>query len=203
MVTLTVTELKEKHPERFEKEYYEWLEYAGDYDWYGFHTDHFKEEMLKLGLDVFAVDLDSDSYNRFIAIVRGSMRLATLMKLLGKDEEYLPLYLDALDTQHMVMFSNGWRNRQNVEIEESYSYESPPQGVFSGMEPDEWRELVEEQANNEDWAQLALDWLKPHTDKLADDLSEDYEYITSEEEFIASCEVNDVTFEVEEEDDEI
>lgn len=200
MVTLTITELKERDPRQFDKEYYEWLEYASDYDWHSFHTDHFKEEMAKLGLTVDAVDLDGDHYNRFDAIVRGNMPFHVLLKHLKMDEVYLPLYLDALDTRVLVVFSIGWRSRQTVEVEELYSYESRPQGVFSDMEPTDWQELVEEQFNAEDWEQLALDWLTLHTDKLTDDLEKDYECITSEEAFIESCEANNITFEVEEDE---
>jgi hypothetical protein len=202
MKTLTITELKERDPARFDREYYEWLSYAGDFDWPGAIIPNFKEEMRVLGLDVDSVDYD-DNYG-WSARVKGSMRFSVLMEHLNLHEEYLPLYLDTLDVGHTVTFGSSWRSsRQTVEIEECYSYTSAPQGVFSGMEQDDWQALVEDQFGTEDWVQLALDWLEPYTDKLVSALEAEYEAVTSEEEFIASCEVNDVTFEVEEDEDEV
>jgi hypothetical protein len=202
MQTLTITELQARDPARFDREYYEWLSYAGDFEWAGHLITDFKEKMRELGLDVDSVDYD-DNYG-WSASVKGSMRFSVLMERLNLHEEYLPLYLDTLDVGHSVTFGASWRSsRQTVEIEETYAYCSAPQGVFSGMEQDDWQDLVEDQFNTEDWAQLAIDWIKTYTDKLASELEAEYEAVTSEEEFIASCEVNGVTFEVEGEEDEV
>ena len=73
-----------------------------------------------------------------------------------------------------------------------------PSGVFKDLPQEDWDALVEEQLAAEDWEQLILDQCEALASDLHSALVDEYEYLTSEEQFIESCECNDVTFDLEE-----
>jgi len=198
---LTAAQLKEKDPRLFEKEYYSWLGYAADYGWWEYHTDAFEKEMQeKYDMYVDSVDFE-ENYGWRVA-AKGTIKLHLLMEHLGLKEKYLPLWYDAANYGAVVSFGSGrigvTQRVSGIDYTPGNCY---PDGVFKGMDQEAWDELVAEQFDAEDWEELALKWIEPHVDELAKQLEQEYEYATSEEEFLASCEANEVTFEVEGDDD--
>jgi hypothetical protein len=71
-------------------------------------------------------------------------------------------------------------------------------GIFAGLEPEAWDELVEEQYYEAGLEQALQDYVDDVSQELYTDLRDEYEHLTSEESFIESCECNDITFEIEE-----
>jgi hypothetical protein len=73
-------------------------------------------------------------------------------------------------------------------------------GIFAGLEAEAWDELVEEQYDEAGLEQALQDYVDDISQELYTDLRDEYEYRTSEESFIESCECNDVTFETDDEE---
>jgi hypothetical protein len=71
-------------------------------------------------------------------------------------------------------------------------------GIFAGLEPEAWDELVEEQYDSAGLEQALQDYVDGISQELYTDLRDEYEHLNSEKSFIESCECNDVTFEIEE-----
>jgi hypothetical protein len=199
---LTARELKEQDPRRFEKEYWDWTAYAGDYGWHEFVEEDWTKEMLELGLHVETINFE-DRYG-WSAAITGHMPLARLIEHLGMKEQYLALWHDAQNFGAYVSFGTHSRiHSTHVRSVEYSPGQCSPEGVFKDLPQEAWDVLVEDQFDSEDWEKLAIDWLRPHTDTLADRLEKEYGYITSEEQFLDSCEANEITFEVEGEKDEV
>lgn len=203
MREVSASELKELDPRAFEKEYYKWLEYCLDHDWTAYLIEEFKRDLESYDVRVMDVVWE-ENYGWRVAI-NGNMPFSTLIEVLGKKEQYLPLYLDALDYGSEVLFRTGnYRSvSQRIDVSDHGFGQTYPSGVFSDLPQEAWDELCSAQFDNEDWEELAKDWLEPILDNFASKLADEYDYLTSEEAFIESCEANDVTFEIEEEDHEV
>lgn len=72
-----------------------------------------------------------------------------------------------------------------------------PLGVFKDLPEEEWDKLISESID-----ELEKDieqWLQDRADELGTQAQEEWEYRTSQEYFEEDCEVNDVTFEADDE----
>ena len=199
---LTALELKERDPKEFDRQYWAWTEYAADYDWWDCDIDWFKKDMD--GRGVYVSDVEFESNYGWSAGFHGNMDLHVLIEHLGLKDKYLALWYDAKNYGAIVKFDTStWGVSQRVREVEYFPGNCYPDGVFKDLPQEAWDAMVSEQFDAEDWEKLALDWVQPYVDKLADDLEKDYEYLTSEEAFLESCEANEITFEVEGDDDEV
>lgn len=197
-IHLTARELREHDPSEFEREYYEWQEYAGGYEWWDFLYDVFKEDMAKFGVWVEDITFRLAYSQGDGAAFIGRINFSDWMKCEGYAEKYPVLYLDA-------RAYGAYANPRNHHHSEYISYVnleySPgncyPEGVFADLPQADWDELAEEQYAAEDWEKLLVEWCRDKADDLYHKLVAEYEYLTSEDAFIESCEANEVTFEIE------
>lgn len=205
MATIKVSakQLKEIDERAFYKEYYNWCRYAVDHDWHEWGVKEFERDMETLGLYVSGVDWEEDYGWR--ATCSCNMRMDKLMEVLGHSESHFILYTAAKAYDMRVYGERYGGRRMSMTYDADdidYFTGAGPVGVFSGMDPDEWYDLVKIEYNNYEPEVKLKEWLKDHLDALAKNLESEYEHLTSEESFIESCEINEMTFEVEGEDDE-
>jgi hypothetical protein len=202
---LTAAELQDRDPRRFREEYYEWLRFFADDFWRQdsqFIIDHFQEEMMeKFDLRVDDVTFTGDY--AWDAAIAGRLDLADLLVHLDLKDRYLPLWYEFYNYGAYLLFDySGHRSPyQRVAVIEFAGGNCRPDGVFSDMPQEAWDALIAEQFDAEDWEELALKWVTTHNDELASRLGEEYDHATSEEEFIAHCEANEITFEIGDDDE--
>lgn len=187
---MDINELKEKHPDRFDREYQEWAAHDMGYDWWDGVYEMFREDCEPKGVHI---DLSRTYFNLGYcqsdhAEIGGFIDFAAWMEANGYDKQYQPLYLDAKEYG-----ANMTINRLGV-LFDYYPGNTYPQGVFADLPEDAWDELVEEQYKAEDWEKLLDETVKGLNHDLYKRLVQEYEYLTSEESFVEYCIANDVTF---------
>ena len=204
MPTLTAQELQSQDPERFQKEYSKWTEYAADYDWWDYMEDRLKEQLSPKGMRVekieFCLSYSQGDYATFEGRVDIAMWMEATMD--GEQtyaEKYPALYLSVQEYGDFATINTwGRRGSGRVNFDANYSGNTYPSGIFSALEQEAWDELVEEQYDHAGMEQALQDDVDNISHQLYRDLRDEYEHLTSEESFIESCECNDVTFEIEE-----
>lgn len=198
---LTATELKERDPKRFEKKYWDWVSYSCDHDWWSYIEENFKADMAVLGCGVDSIEFSLSYSQGDGAAFNGSVDMARFLEHQGLKEKYLPLWYDFKECGAYARVRSGNSRSNYVRVNlDHYPGSTYPAGVFSLLSQEAWDELTAEQLGAEDWEELVQEWAREKCDELYHQLQDEHEYLTSEEEFIASCEANDVTFEVEEEE---
>jgi hypothetical protein len=205
---VSVTELQKLEPKRFEREYYDWV--ANHY-WDGDCTiEWFLEKQNEIGiLDIDSKDISwSGFYSQGDGLAFDArVDVLAFMRLKGYDKTHMPLYLDMENygARAGVTRSNRCENYfsqgANIDFEVGVC---EPAGVFSGMEQEDWDELVYEQCLNimDDLANEIHEYASDVARELYRALEEDYDASTSEEQFMESCEINEVTFEIEVDDED-
>jgi hypothetical protein len=198
--------LQSEPPKLFQEKYQEWAEHACDYEWWDGVYDNFVEDMKEHGVDVsysgasraghciyFSLSYSQGDYAAF----DGTLDMPTWMEKHGYKTKYFPLWLDMQDYGARATI----KSRRNC-CAQSLDY-SPgncrPSNIFEGMDEQAWDDLVTTMFEAEDWDKLLDDWLRDTCQKLYKDLQEEYEYLTSEAQFIeAMC---DEVFEVDTEEE--
>ena len=204
MSHVTANDLKTHHSKRFQEEYLKWTEYAADHDWWDYTEERLKEQLEPAGVyDIklqFSLSYSQSDYATF----EGRIDVHKWMDV-TKDgdqtyaEKYPALRLameDYGDYASVTTYNRSCGARVNLDggcIGNTYA-----SGVFAGLEPEAWDELVEGQFYEAGLEQALQDYVDDISQELYTDLSDEYEHLTSEESFIESCECNDVTFEIEE-----
>ncbi len=201
---LTASELKSSDPNRFQREYLKWTEYACDYDWWDYIEERLKEQLEPAGVHdiriLFSLSYSQSDYATF----EGRIRVHMWMDV-TKDgdqtyaEKYPALRLameDYGDYASVTTYNRDCGARVNLDggcVGNTY-----PAGIFAGLEPEAWDELVSDQFDSAGLEQALQDYVDNISQQLYRDLRDEYEHLTSEESFIESCECNEVTFEIEE-----
>jgi hypothetical protein len=192
MRTVTAKELKELDPKRFDKEYYAWLEYAADYDWWEWLEDSFKCDMKEAGISVERIAFETYPRN---AMFDGHVDVSRFMQHLILDEQYPALALAvAQDGSYVTVRSGRYGNAFNLN---EHLYNTSPEGVFRYLDDQAWEELLDEQLSQSELETRIEEFCADACSRLARDLEADYDHITSEESFIESCECNEISFEIE------
>lgn len=200
---ISAAELKVQDPKRFDRAYWRWAaEHAVDYKWWEFTVDAFREKAEALGFDI-----DADKITFSIhggqgdgAAFAGSIYIHEWMERKGLHEKYPALYLD-LTVYRAVASTRVGRGYYIGPVEAAYMPGNCyPTGIFADLPPEVWDELVGSQ-----WEQAEdeiLDGIKDESEELAgnlhSDLTEEYEYLTSEVAYIENCHANDITFLIDE-----
>jgi hypothetical protein len=159
----------------------------------------FKSDMSLKGVSVthiyFSVSYSQSDYASF----EGSISVDEWMAYKGYDETYPALYLAAVDYCEFASVSDRSRGSwPRVNLEGGTVGNTPPTGIFAGLDTEAWDELIEEQYSSAGLEDEMQSFVEDECRKLYRDLRDEYEHLTSEESFIESCECNDVTFETEE-----
>lgn len=204
MPTLTAQELQAADPKWFQREYLKWTEYTLDHEWWDYMQDRLKEDLAPAGVRIDRI-LFSLSYSQGdYATFEGRVDLAQWMEA-TKDgdqtyaEKYPALHLAIQDYGDSASVSAWVRNcGARVNFDQHVSGNTYPSGVFSALDQEAWDELVEEQLGDAGIEQALQDYVDNISRQLYRDLRDEYEHLTSEESFIESCECNDITFEIEE-----
>ena len=203
---VTAAELKALDPKRFEKEYWDWVSYSALWDdWAEFIEEMFKEDMKPFGVQVDSISYGDIGACGAYAVFDGFINVWTFMeqhKVYGVplSELYPALYLAVKHDEAYARIVTGNRGRMGVSIYENTSYVAPL-GIFSGLDENAWQELVTEQWTQCDLYTTIEEFLRDKCGDLARDLEAEYEHLTSEEAFLEPCECNEITFELEIEDE--
>lgn len=189
---VTAKELQTLDPKRFDKEYYAWLEYAADYEWWEWLEDSFKCDMAEAGVRVERITFDTYPAK---AQFDGHVDVAQFMEHLILDEKYPALYVAVRQDGSYVSVREG-RYGSAFSLNE-HLYNTSPEGIFKYLDGQAWEELIDEQLGCADIETCIEEFCADACRKLASDLEDDHDHITSVESFIESCECNDILFEIE------
>lgn len=202
---VSASELKEMDPRRFDREYSKWVEWQWEDDWYITNThERFQEAYKSKGIEIeklhYCIAYSQGDYASFTGRVFLSEWMAAVNVAPNGPtyaERYPALFLacDGDGTYVNVMGEDdrrGWRS----DWHEGWAHVGP-QGIFANMDEEDWDELVEDQAREADLEDEIIKYCQAIGSEIYRELSDAYLDATSEEEFIASCEANDVTFEIE------
>ena len=204
MLKITAQELSLQDPKRFQEEYSKWTEYALDYDWWEYMEERLKEQLEPAGVRDVKLHFGLSYSQGDFATFEGRIDVHTWMDV-TKDgdqtyaEKYPALRLameDYGDYASVTTYNRSCVARVNLDggcVGNTYAA-----GIFAGLEPEAWDELVEEQYDSAGLEQALQDYVDAISHELYTDLRDEYEHLMSEESFIESCECNDVTFETEE-----
>jgi hypothetical protein len=204
---ITAKELRALDPKRFDKEYYSWLEYAGGYDWWDYIEQNFTDAMAAKGVRVdkifFSVGYSQSDYAGFRGRVDAYKWMCNNKD--GQDtyaDKYPALAIAAKqDGSHLdVDMSN--RGYLHFDLTE-YTYNTDPDGIFQHLDPEAWEALVAEQLDDADLEANITAWVEARCHELRRELEDGYEDVTSVEAFLDSCECNEVTFEIKEDEYEV
>jgi hypothetical protein len=197
---LTVRELKDWHPKRFDKEYYHWCEYSVDDGWAEYLEGNFRERHAPQGVEAYSIWFSLHGQGSY-ACFSGVVHAAKLMKHLKLDEEYLPMYLAMESDGSRFSVSGSRRGGMHVEFD-GVPGDTEPMGVFSALDQEAWENLLNEQLDESDLEEVVQSFCDDICHTLLNELEQGYEHMTSEESFIESCEINEVTFDIKTEGDE-
>lgn len=203
--TLTASELKTADPRRFEREYFKWIEWQWD-DFYAEDTQaFFKEKYEPFGIDIHDIRYSLGYCQSDFASFNGRVDLAKWMEKVQVcpdgptyAERYPALYLACQeDGSYIRVTGQDGRRGWHLDMYECAKGVAPC-GIFANMSEEDWDALVEEQYEEADLDNKVRQYCKDIGHELYDALIDSYEAVTSEDAFIESCEVNEITFEVEE-----
>ena len=199
----TAKELQELDPKRFEKEYYKWMEFALDYEWWDALYKQFKADCLPKGVRVDTINFSGFGSQGDGATFDGQVDIPTYMELQGLHETYPALYLAVVDDGSRIGVRQTHRGNMETCGYNMYANQTAPSGVFENLDQQAWEELIDEQEREADIEDNMLKFCKELAAELYKDLEAEYEHLTSKESFIESCNCNEVLFDIEGEEDEI
>lgn len=202
---VTAQQLKELDPKRFEQEYWKWQEYCLWDEWYEGVEECFTDDMAAHGVTVekisFSGFYSQGSYASFDGkiIVHKWMATETYDDGQTYAEAFPALYLAAKQDRAVVHVSTSYRG--SVLFNEDMIDAETPVGIFEHLDVDAWEQLVAEQDERSNWESNIRGFVDLANRKLFRQLQEEYEYLTSEESFLESCECNEITFNLENDDE--
>lgn len=192
---MNVIELRTRDPKRFEKEYHEWCQYAVEYQWWENVYADFTSDCAALGVRVDDIQF-SGFYSQGDGVAfSGRVYVYDWMERNGLDVTHPAAYLACKDDGSCVAIEKSHRHNTMRTNLEAPLYYPEPCGIFIGLDEDAWEELVNSQTDDLNIEDEVLSFCEELAGKLYKNLEAEYESLTSEEEFIDSCELNEVTFE--------
>lgn len=213
-IQVDVRRLQAEFPKEFERAYQEWVEAGFDYDWWDCVVDRFVEDLEAKGVLVeyrpgkrptpsvyFSLGYSQGDYASF----EGTVTLDEWFAAVGLAETYpmLAASLEAYGATAKISTRN-WGGSYVSDFDYEPGAAAPPKdSMFADMDPEIWEEVVREQYEAADLEKELEDWVKEQCQDLYIALRDEYEYLTSEEQFIEYCEANGEMFEVEVDDEEV
>lgn len=194
-----IHELKALDPRRFEKEHQYFIDNCLHPEWWDCIEAQFKGDMAEIGVAVDSIQFGALDSGYSDATWTGSFNLAPFMKRMGLDERYPALYLAVeYDRAWAKVYTDGWRSKTlSIDIQENTRF-IEPLGIFSELDEETWEELLDDQWSDCGLGEVAREFAQDKADDLYKALRAEWDYLTSEEYFIESCENNEVKFEIEE-----
>ena len=195
---LTIAELKERDPKRYEREYEKYVE--DQYNWFDadFIRDDFATQMQEeYGMTVW--DIAWDTYYGSAAF-DAKMPLWRWLEITDRAESHLPVYLWAKETEECFKTRPTTRSTPSMgSVSWDWWRVGEPLGVFKGLPEEDWDKLISESIY-----ELEADietWLEERASELLEQVRAEEEDQTSEESFERYCEDMEITFEVEDEEE--
>ena len=191
---MDILELRDRDPKRFEDEYEKWRYSGVGYDWHDYLYDNFKADCMDVGVHVDNIQF-SGFYSQGDGVAfAGRMYVFEWMEQKGYDKTHLAAYIATKEDGSYVSLTIGRGNcmRSNFETGQ---WMVEPSGIFTGLDPEAWDELIDDQLCDLSIEGEVLSFCENLAAKLYDDLELEYEYLTSQSMFIEHCECNEVTFE--------
>ena len=113
------------------------------------------------------------------------------------DVKYPALYVHAttLKLEIQAVMTNRLCYINSVDGND-WDVQSWPSGVFAFLDADVWDEMVSDNIRDGNFEEETTKFLRGLADDLYKTLSEEYEYLSSEEAFIESAECNEIDYEV-------
>jgi len=204
---ITAKELQALDPKRFDKEYYKWMEYAVDYDWWDYIEQDFTDAMAAKGVRVdkiyFSVGHSQSDYAGFEGRVDAYKWICNNKDGQDTYEERYPALALAVkqDGSHLDV-NMSHRGYPRFEFTE-YTYNTDPDGIFEYLDREAWDDLVESQLDDADLEANITAWVEARCHELRRELQDGYDEATSVEAFLESCELNEIVFEIEGIEDEV
>ena len=208
-MAVTAAELKQLDPRRFDAEYSKWSEWQWEDDWIIEDTQERYTQLYKIkGIDIerlhYSVSYSQGDYASFTGRVYLAEWMAAVQTC--KDgptyaERWPALFLacDA-DGSYMDVKGEDGRRGWRADYQENW-YNTPPSGIFANMPDEDWEALVLEQASEADLETEIMKYCRSIGKDMYRDLSDYFLEATSEDAFLESCEANNVTFELEVDDE--
>lgn len=206
---VTAAELRKTDRRRFDAEYSRWSEWQWEDDWVIEDTkERYTKQYAPKGIEIeelhYCISYSQGDYASF----SGRVFLAEWMEAVQvcRDgptyaERWPALYLACCeDGSYMDVRGEDSRRGWRVDFQENW-YNTPPSGIFATMPEEDWEALVLEQSSEADLETEIRKYCEAIGREMYRDLSDYFLEATSEDAFIESCEANDVTFEVEIEDE--
>ncbi len=204
---LTAQQLKERDPKRFEQEHHDWQEHGALWDdWFDSIEQNFTDEMAARGIQVdkisFSGFYSQGSYASFDGkvVVHKWMAAETYDAGQTYAEAFPALYLAAEQDRSALFVSTSYRGNTHFNFEVNF-IDTQPAGIFQHLDEDAWRELVEQQDDASNLESNIRWFVESKNNELFKQLQDEYEHLTSEESFLESCEANEVTFNLENDDE--
>jgi hypothetical protein len=193
---VTAKELQTLDHRRFDEEYNEWVQYSADHDWYEWLHDSFKCDMREAGVNVERIVFDTYPAS---AKFDGHVDITQFMRHLILDEKYPALYLAiSQDGSYMTVHEGRYGNSFSLT---EHLYNTAPEGIFQYLDSQAWEELIEEQLYDSEIETRIEQFCADACHRMAKQLEDEYDNITSVEAFIESCECNEITFEIQTEEE--
>jgi hypothetical protein len=195
---MDILQLKAQHPDEFAREHVKYLEYGLCEGWWECIYDNFREECArKYDLQVGRIWFSGFYSQGDGAAFDGRIPFKTFMTLKGFNEKYPALYLHAEELKATAEsdISHRGSHIKGADLSDM-GVSTYPQGAFALLSEEAWDTLVESDRDAEDWEAEVTRFFCDLADELYIDLRDEYEYLTSEEAFIESAEINELTYEV-------
>lgn len=203
---MNIQELKAKHPERYEREYQKWQEYACYHDWWDSVYEMAKEDGAAKGFDIDDIFFSGFWMQGSGACWEGSIGVEKFIEAhnLKADPQWFLLgemVRNGVVRPNVGVELRGSRHSHEgnmrsdgieVYASDSYVFEK---GVLTGASMEDFAEQVDFHDLSDDLLEAAKDYAQD----IYRMLETEYEYLISEEEFIASCECNEIDFDEEDE----
>ena len=200
MKTVTAAELLILDKRQFDKKYYKWCEYCMYGDDMDFIKEDFTERCEQINIRVDNIGYGVSYSQGDGAAFEGKVDLTAFMEREGLDITYPALYLGVKNDGSYILMRYSRNNCMRCGEYEVYANQTEPCGVFSGLDQPSWEELVDQQECAAGLEDLVLKACESLAYGLYINLRDAYEWDRSEERFIESCECNEVTFEIEEDE---
>lgn len=204
---VTAQQLKERDPKRFEREYYEWQEHGALWDeWFDTIEQNFTDEMAAHGVNVERIAFNGFYCQGSYACFDGKINVHKWMAAEIYDdgqtyaEAFPALYLATEQDRSTVFVSSTHRGNASLSFEAKFD-QTQPTGIFQHLDEDAWQELVVQQDDASNLESNIRWFVESKNNELFKQLQDEYEDLTSEESFLESCECNEITFNLENDDE--
>ena len=203
---VTAQQLKERDPKRFEQEYWKWTEHCLWDEWYETVEQNFTDDMAAHGVNVEKISFNGFYCQGSYACFDGKINVHKWMAAETYDdgqtyaEAFPALYL-AIEQDRSVMFvSPTQRGDARFSFDTCFD-QTQPTGIFQHLDEGGWHELVVQQDDASNLESNIRWFVEAKNNELFKQLQDEYEDLTSEESFLDSCECNEITFNLENDDE--